>query len=91
MPRWRAKRAPSAATLNDARAGHWPSIGLVGACAEPVMKFFEDILGMPLVAERSANAVTTYLDDLSAIDGPHSFATPVALGFTQPQGVCDVF
>jgi len=48
-------------------------------------------LGMPLVAERSANAVTTYLDDLSAIDGTRSFATPGALGFTQPQGVCDVF
>lgn len=48
-------------------------------------------LGVPLVAERSANAVTTYLDDLSAIDGTRSFATPAALGFTQPQGVCDVF
>jgi hypothetical protein len=47
--------------------------------------------GMPLVTERSANAVTTYLDDLSAIDGTRSFATPAALGFTQPQGVCDVF
>jgi hypothetical protein len=48
-------------------------------------------LGEPLVAERAANAVTTYLDDLSAIDGTRSFATPSALGFTQPQGVCDVF
>ncbi len=48
-------------------------------------------LGMPLVAERSAGAVTTYLDDLSAIDATRSFATPVALGLTQPQGVCDVF
>jgi hypothetical protein len=48
-------------------------------------------LGMPVVAERSAGAVTTYLDDLSAIDGTRSFATPAALGFTNPQGVCDVF
>jgi hypothetical protein len=48
-------------------------------------------LGVPLVAERSGNAVTTYLDDLSAIDGTRSFAAPAALGFTQPQGVCDVF
>jgi hypothetical protein len=47
--------------------------------------------GTPLVTERAANAVTTYLDDLSAIDGTHSFATPASLGFTQPQGVCDVF
>jgi hypothetical protein len=48
-------------------------------------------LGTPLVAERSANGVTTYLDDLSAVDGARSFATPAALGFTNPQGVCDVF
>ena len=48
-------------------------------------------LGMPLVTGRSANAVTTYLDDLSAIDGTHSFAASGSLGFTQPQGVCDVF
>jgi hypothetical protein len=41
-----------------------------------------------VVAERSGGGVTTYLDDLSATDGPHSFATPA---FTQPQGVCDVF
>ena len=47
--------------------------------------------GTPLVTERSANSVTTYLDDLSAIDGTRSFATPASLGFTQPQGVCDVF
>jgi hypothetical protein len=47
--------------------------------------------GMPLVTERSANGVTTYLDDLSAIDATRSFATPASLGFTQPQGVCDVF
>ena len=47
--------------------------------------------GTPLVTERTANTVTTYLDDLSAIDGTHSFATPASLGFTQPQGVCDVF
>ena len=47
--------------------------------------------GTPLVAERSANALTAYLDDLSAIDATHSFATPGSLGFTQPQGVCDVF
>ena len=47
--------------------------------------------GTPLVTERSTNAVTTYLDDLSAIDGTRSFATPASLGFTQPQGVCDVF
>jgi len=48
-------------------------------------------LGAPLVAERAAGAVTTYLDDLSAIDATRSFAPPAALGFTQPQGVCDVF
>jgi hypothetical protein len=45
----------------------------------------------PQVAERSANAVTTYLDDLSAVDPTRSFSTPSALGLTQPQGVCDVF
>jgi len=44
-----------------------------------------------VVAERAAGAVTTYLDDLSSTDGTRSFATPAALGFTQPQGVCDVF
>jgi hypothetical protein len=48
-------------------------------------------LGMPLVAERSAGRITTYLDDLSAVDPTRSFATPGALGFTNPQGVCDVF
>ena len=48
-------------------------------------------LNEPLVAERSAGAVTTYLDDLSAVDAARSFATPAALGLTQPQGVCDVF
>jgi hypothetical protein len=45
----------------------------------------------PQVAERSGNAVTTYLDDLSAVDPARSFSTPSALGLTQPQGVCDVF
>jgi len=45
----------------------------------------------PQVAERSANALTTYLDDLSAADPTRSFSTPSALGLTQPQGVCDVF
>lgn len=48
-------------------------------------------LGMPVVTERSAGRITTYLDDLSAADPAHSFATPGALGFTNPQGVCDVF
>ena len=45
----------------------------------------------PQVAERSGNGVTTYLDDLSAVDAAHSFSTPSVLGLTQPQGVCDVF
>ena len=45
----------------------------------------------PQVVERSANAVSTYLDDLSAVDPTRSFSTPSALGLTQPQGVCDVF
>jgi hypothetical protein len=48
-------------------------------------------LNVPVVAERSAGGVTTYLDDLSAVDATRSFATPAALGLTQPQGVCDVF
>ena len=48
-------------------------------------------LGEPLVAERAANALTAYLDDLSATDPVHSFATPASLGLTQPQGVCHVF
>jgi hypothetical protein len=48
-------------------------------------------VGVPLVAERAAGAVTTYLDDLSAIDSTRSFATPPSTGFTQPQGVCNVF
>jgi hypothetical protein len=43
------------------------------------------------VTERSANAVITYLDDLSATDASRSFSTPAVLGLTQPQGVCDVF
>ncbi len=47
--------------------------------------------GAPQVAERSAGALTAYLDDLSAVDATHSFPTPPALGFTNPQGVCDVF
>jgi hypothetical protein len=47
--------------------------------------------GPPLVAERSANALTAYLLDLSATDATRSFATPAALGLTQPQGVCFVF
>ncbi|HEY0396336.1 MAG TPA: hypothetical protein VGD01_17805 [Candidatus Elarobacter sp.] len=45
----------------------------------------------PLVAERATNLLTTYLDDLGAIDAARSFATPGALGLTQPQGVCHVF
>jgi hypothetical protein len=45
----------------------------------------------PQVAERSGNGVTSYLDDLSAVDAAHSFSTPSGLGLTQPQGVCDVF
>lgn len=45
----------------------------------------------PLVAERGANALTAYLDDLSAVDATHAFATPASLGLTQPQGVCHVF
>lgn len=47
--------------------------------------------GPPLVAERSANALTAYLLDLGATDPARSFATPAALGLTQPQGVCFVF
>ncbi|HEV3088056.1 MAG TPA: hypothetical protein VGX96_12585 [Candidatus Elarobacter sp.] len=47
--------------------------------------------GTPQIAERSGNAIAAYLDDLSATDATRSFATPGALGFTQPQGVCDVF
>jgi hypothetical protein len=45
----------------------------------------------PTITERSANAITTYLDDLSATDAARSFATPGSLGLTQPQGVCHVF
>ncbi len=45
----------------------------------------------PQVVDRSANAVTTYLNDLSAVDAARSFSTPFSLGLTQPQGVCDVF
>ena len=48
-------------------------------------------LGNPLVAERTANALTGYFDDLSAADPAHTFATPASLGLTQPQGVCHVF
>ncbi|MDB5073553.1 MAG: hypothetical protein JWM87_4664 [Candidatus Eremiobacteraeota bacterium] len=47
--------------------------------------------GEPTIAERSANAITTYLDDLSAVDAARSFATPASLGLAQPQGVCHVF
>ncbi|HEY0613210.1 MAG TPA: hypothetical protein VGC96_01160 [Candidatus Elarobacter sp.] len=45
----------------------------------------------PVVTERSGNAVTTYLDDLSAVDQARSFRTPSSLSLTQPQGVCHVF
>jgi hypothetical protein len=47
--------------------------------------------GEPLVTERGANALTGYLDDLSAVDAARTFATPASLGLTQPQGVCHVF
>jgi hypothetical protein len=46
---------------------------------------------LPQVTERAGNALTSYLDDLSATVASRSFATPAALGFSQPQGVCDVF
>ncbi len=45
----------------------------------------------PVVAERSAGGITSYLFDLSGTDAATSFATPPALGLTQPQGVCHVF
>ncbi len=45
----------------------------------------------PVVTERAANAITSYLLDLSGTDAATSFATPSALGLTQPQGVCHVF
>jgi sugar lactone lactonase YvrE len=48
-------------------------------------------LGSPLVTERGANALTGYLDDLSAVDAARTFATPAARGRIQPQGVCHVF
>ncbi|HEY6236611.1 MAG TPA: hypothetical protein VIW69_16045 [Candidatus Elarobacter sp.] len=66
----------------------------VAAVADAGTPFGIDVdpnLVMPVVAERAAGAVTTYLDNLSAIDATRSFATPAALGFTRPQGVCDVF
>ena len=47
--------------------------------------------GDPLVADRSANALAGYLDDLSALDPARSFSTPASFGLTQPQGVCHVF
>ncbi len=43
------------------------------------------------VTERGGNALTSYLDDLSATVASRSFATPAALGLSQPQGVCHVF
>ena len=45
----------------------------------------------PVVTERAAGAITTYLFDLSGTDASASFATPSSLGLTQPQGVCHVF
>ena len=48
-------------------------------------------LGAPLAAERAANALTGYLDDLSALDPARTFVTPASLGLAQPQGVCFVF
>ncbi len=47
--------------------------------------------GEPLVTERGTNALTVYLDDLSAVDPARTFTTPASLGLTQPQGVCHVF
>jgi hypothetical protein len=74
-----ARDAFGAAVTSTADAG-----GPFGIAVDPNF-------GEPSVAERSANAVTTYLDDLSAIDAARSFATPASLGLTQPQGVCHVF
>jgi hypothetical protein len=44
-----------------------------------------------LLAESGSNALTSYFDDLSASVAARSFATPPALGLSQPQGVCYVF
>jgi hypothetical protein len=44
-----------------------------------------------LLAESGANALTSYLDDLSASVAVRSFVTPAAPGLSQPQGVCYVF
>ncbi|MEA2690581.1 MAG: hypothetical protein QOD51_3188 [Candidatus Eremiobacteraeota bacterium] len=74
-----ARDAFGAAVASAANAG-----GPYGIAVDPN-------LGEPTVTERSSNAVTTYLDDLSAIDAARSFATPGSLGLIQPQGVCHVF
>jgi hypothetical protein len=44
-----------------------------------------------LVAQGGTNVLASYLDDLSASVAARSFATPPALGLSQPQGVCYVF
>jgi hypothetical protein len=44
-----------------------------------------------LLAQSGANTLTSDLDDLSASVAARSFATPAALGLSQPQGVCYVF
>jgi hypothetical protein len=44
-----------------------------------------------LLTQSGANTLTSYLDDLSASVASRSFATPPALGLSQPQGVCYVF
>jgi hypothetical protein len=74
-----ARDAFGAAVASAANAG-----GPYGIAVDPN-------LGEPTVTERSSTAVTTYLDDLSAIDAARSFATPGSLGLIQPQGVCHVF
>jgi hypothetical protein len=74
-----ARDAFGAAVASIASAG-----GPFGIAVDP--NFSE-----PTVAERTAGAITTYLDDLSAVDAARSFGTPASLGLTQPQGVCHVF
>ena len=72
-------------------APYGPSIATASDPGGPFGIAVDPNLREPVVTERGANAITSYLFDLSGTDAATSFATPASLGLTQPQGVCHVF
>jgi hypothetical protein len=74
-----------------ARDAFGAAVASIGNAGAPFGVAVDPNFGEPTVTERATGAITTYLDDLSAVDTARSFATPASLGLTQPQGVCHVF